>query len=78
VGDYAKVRRGRHLFGGVYETYANGEAIGPVKQGSWDPWWQPAERGGLGDMADWGFGFFFGAVAGFALGGFVVARMAER
>jgi hypothetical protein len=42
VGDYAEVQRGRHLFGGVYETYANGEAIGPVKQGRWNPWWQPS------------------------------------
>jgi hypothetical protein len=44
MGDYEKVTRGKHLFGGVYETYANGELIGVTKQGRRSPWWTPEVR----------------------------------
>jgi hypothetical protein len=67
MGDYAPVRRGKHLFGGVYETLVDGEVIGATKQGRWNPWWLPA-NGGMGttDYTNYAFGVvigIFGAMA---------------
>jgi hypothetical protein len=63
---YSKVTRGKHLFGGVYETYANGELIGVTKQGRWNPWWLPeaeaatAEGMGSTDFTSYTFGALVG------------------
>jgi hypothetical protein len=53
MGDYAKVTRGKHLFGGVYETLVDGEPIGVTKQGRWNPWWTPEVRPALGSITEW-------------------------
>jgi hypothetical protein len=50
---YAQVTRGKHLFGGVYETLVDGEVIGVTKQGRNNPWWTPGVRPTLGSIEDW-------------------------
>jgi hypothetical protein len=77
---YVKVTRGKHLFGGVYETYANGELIGVTKQGRWNPWWLPedeaAQAEGMGNDRPSAGGVLLGAglLAG-VFAAYMVAQM---
>jgi hypothetical protein len=70
MGDYAQVTRGKHLFGGVYETLVDGEPIGVVKQGRHNPWWLPGVElppQGMSGWAGTGIGIFVGLVGALML-----------